>query len=215
MGFSAECWAEGWAERWRIRPTATPRPWRHCATCGVTRAFVCSGRFRTNAQKKSIDVWLNYWCSWCDALWKYPLLERPPVSALDGALLEAFARHDATTVWRYAFDVARLRLHSVRVETDANVSVERVADESAPHDPRHARIHLEVPFSSDLRLDRLLAGELKSSRSALDRWHEERRLIVEPERRDALRKRIRDGQRVLLERALWDAAREACCVNSS
>jgi hypothetical protein len=72
----------------------------------------------SKAEARSATHRLNYWCSRCDALWKYPLLERRAVSAVDGALLEAFARHDATTVWRYAFDVARLRLQSLRVETD-------------------------------------------------------------------------------------------------
>ena len=57
------------------------------------RAFVCSERFRVNAQKKSLDVWLNYRCDSCEDVWKFPLLERRPVSEL-GPALDDFARHD-------------------------------------------------------------------------------------------------------------------------
>lgn len=182
------------AERWRIRPTETPRPWRYCSTCAVARAFVCSGRFRVNAQKKSIDVWLNYRCSSCEAVWKYPLFERRAVAELDRALHEAFARHDEATVWRYAFDVGRLRPHVIRVDTDVNVVVERLPAEADESSQRCIR--LEVPFPCDLRLDRLLATELRLPRTALHRWHEEGKLLVWPDHREALRKRVRDGQRV-------------------
>ena len=181
-----------WSERWRIRPLELPRPWRYCASCASARAFVCSERFRVNAQKKTLDVWLNYRCASCDDLWKLPLYERRSVSDLV-AQLDAFARHDPAAVWKYAFDVARLRPHVIRVDTDVPVRVERTAtDCEAPH-PECIRITFDVPFPCDIRLDRLLAAELRVSRSSLERR-------VSPEQRDALRKRVRDGQIYLLSK---------------
>jgi hypothetical protein len=64
------------SERWRIRPLELPRPWRDCASCASARAFVCSERFRVNAQKKALDVWLKYRCASCDDVWKFPLRKR-------------------------------------------------------------------------------------------------------------------------------------------
>jgi hypothetical protein len=174
------------SERWRIRPLELPRPWRYCASCASARAFVCSERFRVNAQKKSLDVWLNYRCASCDDLWKFPLYERRRVSDL-GAALDGFARHDPAEVRKYAFDIARLRPHVIRVDTDVRVQVERtsIACESVP--AGHISITFDVPFPCDIRLGRLLAAELGISRSSLERR-------VSPEQRDALRKRVRDGQ---------------------
>ena len=181
-----------WSERWRIRPLELPRLWRYCASCASARAFVCSERFRVNAQKKTLDVWLNYRCASCDDLWKLPLYERRSVSDL-AAQLDAFARHDPAAVWKYAFDVARLRPHVIRVDTDVRVQVERTAIESEAAYPECISITFEVPFPCDIRLDRLLAAELRVSRSSLERR-------VSPDQRDALRKRVRDGQTYLLSK---------------
>ncbi|HEX4970069.1 MAG TPA: DUF1062 domain-containing protein [Steroidobacteraceae bacterium] len=176
------------SERWRIRPLELPRPWRYCASCATARAFVCSERFRVNAQKKSLDVWLNYRCECCEDVWKFPLLERRSVSEL-GSALDDFARHDPATVWKYAFDIPRLRPHVIRIDSNVRVQVERRPLAGASAAPGYICIDFEVPFPCDIRLDRLLAGELGVSRSSLQ---------VDPEQRDALRKRVRDRQRVYM-----------------
>jgi hypothetical protein len=59
--------------------------------------------------------------------------------------------------------------------------------------PEHRCIHFDVPFPCDVRLDRLLAVELGISRNSLGR-------SVSPEQRDALRKRVRDGQVYMLSK---------------
>jgi hypothetical protein len=174
------------SERWHIRPLELPRPWRYCTSCATARAFVCSERFRVNAQKKSLDVWLNYRCGSCEEVWKLPLFERCSVSEIGAAQLDDFARHDPSAVWRYAFDVARLRPHVIRIDTDVRVQVERAPLVCEAGPPGHACIHFEVPFPCDIRLDRLLAGELGISRSALQARSA----------RAELRKRVRDGMKV-------------------
>jgi hypothetical protein len=186
------------SERWSIRPLELPRPWRHCASCATARAFVCSERFRVNAQKKSLDVWLNYRCECCEDVWKFPLLERRPVGAL-GCALDEFARHDPATVWKYAFDIARLRPHVIRIDAEVRVQIERTPLVAATAASRHICIDFEVPFPCDIRLDRLLAGELRISRSTLQAWYEREQLRVWPEQRGALSKRVRDGMRVELK----------------
>jgi hypothetical protein len=193
-------------ERWRIRPAQAPRPWRYCATCGTARAFDCTGRFRTNANKKSIDVWLNYRCTDCSAVWKLPIFERKTVADLPRALLEAFARHDTAIVDRYAHDVGRLRPHAIRLDADGGHVVERgEADGSIERAQRDGlQIELNVPGACDLRLDRLLAAELRVSRGALADGYEERRIEILPAQKDPLRRRIRDGQRVWISAQFWE-----------
>ena len=180
------------SERWRIRPLELPRPWRYCTSCATARAFVCSERFRVNAQKKSLDVWLNYRCASCIDVWKFPLFERRCVSDL-GAALDGFMHHDRAEVWKYGFDIARLRPHVIRVDTDVRVQVERTSIACDCEPAGHVIITFEVPFPCDIRLDRLLATELGMSRSSL-----ERRVL--PEHRNALRRRVRDGQTYLLSK---------------
>jgi hypothetical protein len=190
-------------ERWRIRPAQAPRPWRYCSTCGTARAFDCTGRFRTNANKKSIDVWLNYRCSDCSAVWKLPIFERKTVADMPRALLEAFARHDTEVVYRYANDVGRLRPHAIRLDAEGGHSVERHEADGSIEPPRDGlQIEMNVLGACDLRLDRLLASELRISRGALADAYEERRIEILPAQKDPLRRRIRDGQRVWISSPL-------------
>jgi hypothetical protein len=188
------------SERWSIRPLELPRPWRYCASCATARAFVCSERFRVNAQKKSLDVWLNYRCESCKDLWKFPLFERRSVGEL-AAALDDFARHDPATVWKYAFDIARLRPHVIRIDTDVRVQIERTRLAAESEQCGRICIDFEVPFACDIRLDRLLARELKVSRSTLQKWYER----AQPDRLGALSKRVRDGMRVELKPDLQTA----------
>ncbi|HKR34201.1 MAG TPA: DUF1062 domain-containing protein [Steroidobacteraceae bacterium] len=186
------------SERWSIRPLELPRPWRYCASCATPRAFVCSERFRVNAQKKSLDVWLNYRCECCEDTWKFPLLERRPVGEL-GPALDDFARHDPATVWKYAFDIPRLRPHVIRIDADIRVQIERTPRAAPTAASGYVCIDFDVPFPCDIRLDRLLAGELGISRSMLQAWYEREQLRVWPAQRGALSKRVRDGMSVGLK----------------
>jgi hypothetical protein len=186
------------SERWSIRPLELPRPWRYCSSCATARAFVCSERFRVNAQKKSLDVWLNYRCESCEDVWKFPLYERRSVSEL-GCALDVFARHDPATVWKYAFDIPRLRPHVIRIDTDVRVQIERTRLSHENAASEYLCIDFVVPFPCDIRLDRLLAVELGVSRSTLQGWYERGLLRVWPEQRAALSKRVRDGMGVRLK----------------
>jgi hypothetical protein len=156
---------------------------------------VCSERFRINAQKKSLDVWLKYRCEYCEGVWKLPLFERRPVSELASAL-DGFARHDPAMVWKYAFDIPRLRPHVIKIDTDVPVQIARtpLVELSAS-----TCIDFEVPFACDIRLDRLLSRELGIARGTLQEWFESGRLQVWPGQRGALSKRVRDGMRVALK----------------
>ena len=178
------------SERWKIRPLELPRPWRYCASCATARAFVCSERFRVNAQKKSLDVWLNYRCESCEDVWKFPLFERRPVSEL-AAVLDGFARHEPATVWKYAFDIARLRPHVLRVDSDVRVQVERTPRADGSAVAGNICIEFDMPFACEIRLDRLLASELRVSRSVVQRWYERGVLQVWP-----MSRCVRDGMRV-------------------
>jgi hypothetical protein len=51
-------------------------------------------KFRTNAQKKRIDVWLIYRCSTCDETWNLPIYERVAIGDLAPGEFQAIACND-------------------------------------------------------------------------------------------------------------------------
>ena len=62
-------------------------------------------------------------------------------------------------------------------------------------------IELVVPFAAGTRLDRLLASELRLSRSRLQALHRAGLLSTGPDRADMLRRRIRTGIEVMIDLA--------------
>ena len=185
--------------RWRVTPLEPPRVWRHCDHCGAKRPFRSSGKFRCNAQKKRLNVWLIYHCDACGRTWNYSLFERCPVGDIAPPLFQALAANDSETARRYASDVARLRTRADRVAPYSDIGVEKSILGGMVTAPARLVIALALSCPCDLRLDRLLARELTVSRSTLSAFHQRRRLTVVPERRASLRHAIRDGQCVTID----------------
>ena len=134
-------------ERWEVTPLAPPRLVRHCPGCNATRPFACAGTFRVNAQKKTLDAWLNYRCERCDSAWKCPIIERRPVRRIDPLLLEALFRDDPLVARRLAFDLPLLRKQNVPIDANSDVTVRRVAIAPAADDVAPLCIRLAVPYA--------------------------------------------------------------------
>jgi hypothetical protein len=181
-------------ERWCVQPQELPRVWRHCSGCSGSSAFVCSEKFRVNAQKKIIDVWLIYRCCACDTTWNFPVLSRCAVTALEPTLRLGYECNDVSAVRRHAFAIDRLRRYCSDVELGECIVVERTDGATGVACPGGDVIQIAVPLPCQWRLDRLLARELRISRSMLARLFDTRQLTIEPRQRDSLRRCVRDGQ---------------------
>jgi hypothetical protein len=139
---------------WMVHALEAPRVPRRCPRCDAPRRFVSSGKFRLNAQKRRVDVWLIYNCPDCDDRWNAPIACRALPEEIAG--YARYQENDPATAWSCAFAVGGADLAVPwRVERDAGdppLTVElRLAD----------RVHV--------RLDRLLAAELGLSRAEVAR----------------------------------------------
>lgn len=183
-----------WRVTWRITPLHPPRPRRHCGSCNATTAFVCSGSFRTNAQKKRLDVWLIYRCAICDGTWNLPILERCPVARIPPDQLQSFLRNDPAAATRHAFDLSRLARHSGQIDQDGAVTVEKEIDGGGRVDAGWLEIALMPTLPCRLRLESLLAQETGVARRALSAAYDAGALRLDPASRKGLRAPVRDGQ---------------------
>lgn len=182
---------------WRITPLQPPRPRRHCGSCKATTPFISSGRFRTNAQKKRLDIWLIYRCAVCDETWNMPIVERFPVAHIPPDQLQSFLRNDPVTATRHAFDLSLLARHSVQIDQDMAVTVEKHIDASNFADAAYLEIAIALSLPCRLRLDALLAREIDVTRSALLRAYEAG--VVTLDSRKAMRAPAQDGQRIRID----------------
>jgi hypothetical protein len=185
--------------RWTITPRIAPQPWIACSGCGSARPFQSSGRIRLNANGRKLDAWLIYKCVSCEKTWNRPLFERRNVRDIDPLILDAMHRSDPDWVRSQEFDIDALRRRTQQVGECADFDIGKEALAEAAGDSGTLEIELRVPLPTSLRLDRLLTTELGLSRSRLHAVYDEGRLRVTPERKDVLRRRIRDGMQIIWE----------------
>lgn len=186
--------------QWTILALTPPRPWLDCSGCGTSRPFESSGRIRLNANGKRLDAWLIYKCTTCDRTWNRPIFERRAVGSIDPAVLEALQTNDADWLRGQAFDLAALRLRSGRVEISDDVELHKTPPGNGPESDATLQISMVVPYVTGLRLDRLLSTELGLPRNRLKALHRTGALRTTPDQPGILRRPVRDGCQVTLER---------------
>jgi hypothetical protein len=175
----------------RVSSNQQPHLRRHCPRCAAERSFASSGKFRVNAQRKTIDAWLIFRCTDCDTRWNLPIHERRPVKAIDPIELEALMRNDAALAGRYAAANA--------ASGDVDIAV-RFATPMHP-ETQVIEITIAVAPSCIIRLDRLLASVLGLRRDEIEMLHDGAMLSITPSSRKVLRRSAIDGQTIRLDLA--------------
>jgi hypothetical protein len=186
--------------RWTVIPKFPPQPWIVCSGCGGLRAFQSSNKIRLNANGRKLDAWLIYRCIVCDKTWNRPIFERRNVRDINPTVLEALQSNDPNWIRMEAFNLEALRRKARRIDEFPEFEVRKVLLRDA-RDCEHLEIELSVPFPTSTRLDRLLASELGISRAQLSVLHQRALLRTNPDRADILRRRVRTGIRVTVNRS--------------
>ena len=62
---------------WYIAPITLPSVNKNCPKCGHNARFVNTEKFRVNANKNRLDVWLIYQCNHCKSTWNMTIYEHP------------------------------------------------------------------------------------------------------------------------------------------
>lgn len=152
---------------WHIKPLGTPAVMRSCSHCGGQSQFVCSSKFRVNAQQKHLDVWLIYNCKKCGGSWNMTLFSRVRPEDIGRELYDGLLENNADLAIKYAFDAALLRRNNAWVCYD-NVAYEVEGDDFSIETLQHEEItlHIKSPYNLQLRLDKLLREKLGLSRRA-------------------------------------------------
>lgn len=185
--------------QWTIIPRIAPQPWIVCSGCGGLKPFQSSGKVRLNANGKKLDAWLIYKCLDCDKTWNRPIFERQNVRDISPAALHALQANDPEWIRSQAFDIASLRRKARRIDEFGDVEVQKKVLGREFDACTALEIALNVPLPAGLRLDRLLAAELRLSRSRLEAFHGVGKLRTDPLHKDILRRRIKHGLRIILE----------------
>ncbi len=187
---------------WEIKVKNTPLLKKKCSHCDSTR-FYCSEKFRTNAQKKNIDVWLIYRCVKCSSTYNMTIISRTGTESIGTELYEKLMSNDRKTAWKYAFSQETRMKNNIEADPDSvEYDVECndcIRDNiiSEPHDM--ITFTIRYPFEFGLRISSVIRTGLGLSSSQFSRLSEMNAISVHGK---SLRKkhRIRNGDVIRIDR---------------
>lgn len=164
---------------------------RHCSRCKQPRTFASSGKFRVNAQKKLIDIWLIYRCLACDQTWNHAIHERTSVRALPPDAFDAYMRNDPGLARHHA---GLLGIGMGHGEAAAEPEIARQVLVPAGATTERLEVLVSAPPGNAVRLDRVLALGLGLPRHEVARLAEAGVLTVVGGEARVLRRPATDGQ---------------------
>lgn len=186
---------------WEVKVNNTPLLIKKCSHCDSDR-FYCSDKFRMNAQKKNIDVWLIYRCVKCDNTCNLTLLSRSKPDLIDKTLFHSFSMNDKDTAWKYAFSTEmerknnlRLDYGSVEYEVIPNTSLEDLLNLSN----EVIKIHIKCKFEFDLKLSSLIRRCFSLSANQVKRMFEDG-IITITSNKPPQKHKVKDGDMILIQR---------------
>ena len=186
---------------WEVKVNNTPLLITKCSHCDSDR-FYCSDKFRMNAQKKNIDVWLIYRCVKCDNTCNLTLLSRSKPDLIDKTLFHSFSMNDKDTAWKYAFSTEMERKNNLRLDYDSveyevipNTSLEDLLNLSN----EVIKIHIKCKFEFDLKLSSLIRRCFSLSANQVKRMFEDG-IITITSNKPPQKHKVKDGDMILIQR---------------
>ena len=186
---------------WEVKVKNTPLLIKKCSHCDSDR-FYCSDKFRMNAQKKNIDVWLIYRCVKCDNTCNLTLLSRSKPDLIDKTLFHSFSMNDKNTAWKYAFSTEmerknnlRLDYGSVEYEVIPNTSLEDLLNLSNGV----IKIHIKYEFEFDFKLSSLIRRCFSLSANQVKPMFEDG-IITISGNKPPQKHKVKDGDMILIQR---------------
>lgn len=186
---------------WEVKVNNTPLLIKKCSHCDSDR-FYCSDKFRMNAQKKNIDVWLIYRCVKCDNTCNLTLLSRSKPDLIDKTLFHSFSMNDKDTAWKYAFSTEMERKNNLRLDYDSveyevipNTSLEDLLNLSN----EVIKIHIKCELEFDLKLSSLIRRCFSLSANQVKRMFEDG-IITITSNKPPQKHKVKDGDMILIQR---------------
>ena len=181
-------------KKWIVTPDRLPMALRKCPRCGGKSGFENSGRFRVNANGRSLDVWLIYRCKSCDATWNMAIYQRVDAASLDREEYKRFLDNDIRLAAQYGSDPARFAANRVEMSAVSGDYRVQVIDTLVPcGEAGWSEVQIRLPDCLKLRVDALFAGQMEISRVKARRLCE-MGLIRGQEGNVQAKDRVRDGQ---------------------
>ena len=94
---------------WTARFLSAPTVGRYCKHCMTKTQYVPSGRFRVNANRKALDIWLIYKCGKCRTTWNLAIYSGIHPHSLPPNQLNGFLLNASELAMKYSTDIALIK----------------------------------------------------------------------------------------------------------
>ncbi|GMQ65072.1 DUF1062 domain-containing protein [Vallitalea maricola] len=185
--------------KWEIVPLTIPAVIRNCPKCGNNAVYRSSGKFRVNANKNKLDIWLIYQCEKCKSTWNMGIYERITPTDIDSQLYELFLSNDIELAKEYGFDIAihnknKVKLDFTNVEYGIiGEDIDIIKKDFKGKDKIILDIICKYPLG--LRVDKVLSKKLGISREKVKNLYENSILMGE-NNKNLLKQKINDRVRI-------------------
>lgn len=156
---------------WVLRPLSTPAILKYCSHCGCQSEYICSNRFRINAQQKKLDVWLIYKCGKCDNTWNVEIISRIKPEEMEAELYDGFMNNSLDLAYQYAFDAGTLHRNKADACHD-KIQYTNEGDILTADMLKKEPVTLSIKsqYNTQLRLDKLLSEKTGITRTVLKEY---------------------------------------------
>ncbi|HCN48481.1 MAG TPA: hypothetical protein DIT10_05215 [Chryseobacterium sp.] len=166
---------------WEIKAKNTPFLKKKCNHCDSDR-FQCSDKFRLNAQKKNIDVWLIYRCVKCSNRYNMTLFSRIRTESISKDIFNRLSENDVDLAWEYAFSFETRRKNNAEADLDSveyEIQFDKIpVEEMIASDGEMLSFKIRCLFEFNLRLSTVIRTCLSLSSGKLNQLIEANAIFV-------------------------------------
>ncbi|WP_419494437.1 DUF1062 domain-containing protein [Chryseobacterium bernardetii] len=140
---------------WVVNARNTPLLKKKCSHCDSNR-FYCSDKFRLNAQKKNIDIWLIYRCVKCNTRYNMTIFSRIRTESISKEIFNRLSVNDTELAWEYAFSRETRRKNNAEADLESvayEIQFDEIpAEQIMASDSDLLSFTIKYPFDFNLRI---------------------------------------------------------------
>lgn len=149
---------------WDVQYTSVPHVIKYCKKCSKKMEFVCSNKFRVNAERKYLDIWLIYKCSECNTTWNLTIYSRINPSSIPKAMLEGFHSNSEELAEKYAMNTELIGRNGVEVGMPDYKIVGQNIDFK-----EKVELHINTIYENKIKIGTIIRQKLEISQSVFEK----------------------------------------------
>lgn len=161
--------------------------------------YINTKKFRVNANKSNLDVWLIYQCDKCKSTYNMTIYKRIKPIDISRYEYEKFLSNDEDLAKEYSFNLDFYSKNKAEaIFDDITYSVEKKEIETNYCDSDEIIINIISKFPTNLRVDKLLSDNLDLTRSTVKKLYETN-YIYSNENNDLLKLKVKNNMQIRIK----------------